>query len=99
MFCYARNFRIGDQEMSKLLYEGSRATFLEDVDMLEAVQANRDGGSLDGLIDIGTDAAHLQARRFLKKMINTEQSIPSGNGGGLPGDPPGASREQESARI
>ena len=38
MFCYARNFKVGDPEMSKLMYEGSKATFLEDAEMLEAVQ-------------------------------------------------------------
>jgi phenylpropionate dioxygenase-like ring-hydroxylating dioxygenase large terminal subunit len=73
MFCYARNFSLGDPDMSKLLYEGSRATFLEDVDMLEGVQANRTGGSLEGLIDVGADAAQLQARRMLNGMISAEQ--------------------------
>ena len=34
----ARDFSLDDMEMSKLLYEGSRATFMEDVDILEAVQ-------------------------------------------------------------
>ena len=58
--------------MSRLLYEGSQATFLEDAEMLEAVQANRRGGSLDGLIDIGADAAQLQARRMLDQMIKAE---------------------------
>ena len=74
MFCYARDFSVGDPDMSKLLYEGSRATFLEDVDMLEGVQANRTGGSLEGLIDVGADAAQLQARRMLSGMISAEQS-------------------------
>ena len=74
MFCYARDFSLGDPDMSKLLYEGSRATFLEDVDMLEGVQANRTGGSLEGLIDVGADAAQLQARRMLSGMISAEQS-------------------------
>jgi phenylpropionate dioxygenase-like ring-hydroxylating dioxygenase large terminal subunit len=74
MFCYARDFSVGDPDMSKLLYEGSRATFLEDVDMLEGVQANRTGGSLEGLIDVGADAAQLQARRMLNGLISAEQS-------------------------
>jgi len=74
MFCFARDFHIDDPEMSKLLYEGSRATFLEDAEMLEAVQANRSGGSLEGLIDIGADAAQLQARRMLDQMIQAEAS-------------------------
>ena len=63
-----------DAEMSKLLYEGSKATFLEDADMLEAVQANRCGGSLEGLVDIAADAAQLQARRMLDQLINAERA-------------------------
>ena len=37
MFSFARNFSLPDEEMSKLLYEGSKATFLEDMEMLEGV--------------------------------------------------------------
>ncbi|MBX9843231.1 MAG: aromatic ring-hydroxylating dioxygenase subunit alpha [Xanthobacteraceae bacterium] len=74
MFCFARDFKIDDPEMSKMLYEGSKATFTEDADMLEAVQANRTGGSLDGLIHITADAAQLQARRMLNAMIGAEQA-------------------------
>jgi hypothetical protein len=99
MFCYARNFRLGDPEMSKLLYEGSKATFLEDVDMLEAVQANRTGGSLEGLIDIGNDAAHLHARRILNNMISAEQSYPSGDDDGSGRNPTGVPSETERIRV
>ena len=73
MFGFSRDFKIDDQEMSKLLFEGSLATFLEDVEFLEAVQANRVDGSLDGLIHITADAAQLQARRMLTAMIGAEQ--------------------------
>jgi phenylpropionate dioxygenase-like ring-hydroxylating dioxygenase large terminal subunit len=73
MFGFSRDFKIDDQDMSKLLFEGSRATFLEDVEFLEAVQANRVDGSLDGLIHITADAAQLQARRMLNTMIGAEQ--------------------------
>jgi phenylpropionate dioxygenase-like ring-hydroxylating dioxygenase large terminal subunit len=73
MFSFARNFAVGDEAMSKLLYEGSKATFLEDAEMLEAVQRNRRGGSLDGLVDIAADAAQLQARRMLSQLIAAEQ--------------------------
>jgi phenylpropionate dioxygenase-like ring-hydroxylating dioxygenase large terminal subunit len=72
MFCFARDFSPGDVEMSRLLYEGSKATFLEDAEMLEAVQRNRHGGSLEGLVDIGADAAQLQARRMLDQLIKAE---------------------------
>ena len=74
MFGFARDFSLDDAEMSKLLFEGSKATFLEDSDMLEAVQTNRVGGTLDGLIHITADAAQLQARRMLSTMIRSEQS-------------------------
>ena len=72
MFSFARDFALGDAEMSALLYEGSKATFLEDAEMLEAVQANRRGGSLDGLVDIAADAAQLQARRMLDQLIHAD---------------------------
>jgi phenylpropionate dioxygenase-like ring-hydroxylating dioxygenase large terminal subunit len=72
LFGFARNFSQGDVEMSKLLFEGSKATFLEDAEMLEAVQHNRTGGSLDGLIHVAADAAQLQARRMLSSMIDAE---------------------------
>jgi phenylpropionate dioxygenase-like ring-hydroxylating dioxygenase large terminal subunit len=74
MFCFARDFSLRDDAMSKLLYEGSKATFLEDADMLEAVQANRTAGELDGLIHIPADAAQLQARRMLGSMIGAEEA-------------------------
>jgi phenylpropionate dioxygenase-like ring-hydroxylating dioxygenase large terminal subunit len=74
MFSFARDFALADPEMSKLLYEGSKATFLEDAEMLEAVQANRSGGSLEGLVDIAADAAQLQARRMLDQLINAERA-------------------------
>jgi phenylpropionate dioxygenase-like ring-hydroxylating dioxygenase large terminal subunit len=73
MFCYARDFELDDPAMAKMMYEGSKATFLEDADILEAVQTNRVGGSLDGLIHVAADAAQLQARRMLRTMIGAEQ--------------------------
>ena len=57
-----------------MLFEGSKATFMEDVGFLEAVQTNRVGGSLDGLIHVTADAAQLQARRMLNAMIGAEQA-------------------------
>jgi hypothetical protein len=38
------------------------------------VQANRSGGSLEGLVDIAADAAQLQARRMLDQLINAERA-------------------------
>jgi phenylpropionate dioxygenase-like ring-hydroxylating dioxygenase large terminal subunit len=73
MFCYARDFSLDDPNMAKMMYEGSKATFLEDADIIEAVQTNRVGGSLDGLIHVAADAAQLHARRMLGTMIEAEQ--------------------------
>jgi hypothetical protein len=77
MFGFARDFKLDDEGMSKLLFEGSRATFMEDVEFLEAVQHNRVDGSLDGLIHISADAAQLQARRMLSSLIAAEQASSS----------------------
>ena len=71
-FGFARNFRLDDAETSRLLFEGSRSTFLEDKAMLEAQQRNLDGGTLNGLIHITTDAAQMQARRMLDEMVRAE---------------------------
>jgi phenylpropionate dioxygenase-like ring-hydroxylating dioxygenase large terminal subunit len=71
-FGYSRNFRLDDPEMSKLLFEGSRAAFMEDVDMIAAQQRNLRAGALDGLIDINADQAQLQARRILADLIARE---------------------------
>jgi phenylpropionate dioxygenase-like ring-hydroxylating dioxygenase large terminal subunit len=73
MFCFTRDFAVDDAEVSKFIYEGSLAAFIEDAVLLEAVQANREGGSLDGLIDVTADAAQLQARRTLQRLIEEER--------------------------
>ena len=72
MFCFARNFQLGDEAMSKLLYDGSKLTFMEDVEILELQQNNVAGGSIDGLVDITADAAQLQARRMMRQLAAAE---------------------------
>ena len=66
-FGFARNFQLDDQAMSKLLDEGTIATFLEDKVMLEAQQKNLNGGAIDGLDQHhrrrGTDSGAADARR------------------------------------
>lgn len=73
-FGFARNFNLGDAGMSKLLYDGSYNTFLEDKVMLEAQQKKLRGGAIDGLIHITADAAQMQARRMLDDMVRAEQA-------------------------
>jgi phenylpropionate dioxygenase-like ring-hydroxylating dioxygenase large terminal subunit len=71
-FGFARNFQRDDAAMSKLLYEGTVNTFLEDKVMLEAQQKNLSGGSIDGLVHITADAAQIQARRMLEELVRAE---------------------------
>jgi phenylpropionate dioxygenase-like ring-hydroxylating dioxygenase large terminal subunit len=71
-FGFARNFQLDDPEMSRLLFEGSCNTFLEDKAMLEAQQKNIKDGALDGLIHITADAAQMQARRMLDELVRAE---------------------------
>jgi len=73
-FAMARNFRRDDPEASRILYEGSRATFVQDRDMIEAQQRNLAAGALEGLVDVTGDAAQLQVRRMLDDMIRAERS-------------------------
>ena len=71
-FGFARNFQRDDAAMSKLLYEGTVNTFLEDKVMLEAQQKNLKGGAIDGLVHISADAAQMQARRMLDELVRAE---------------------------
>ena len=72
-FSFARNFGLDDENLSQVLYEGSRETFLEDSELLEAQQRNLNAGSLDGLRNIRADAAQIQARRMLDALIAAER--------------------------
>jgi phenylpropionate dioxygenase-like ring-hydroxylating dioxygenase large terminal subunit len=73
LFSYARNFRVDDAEMSKSVYEGTRATFMEDVEMLEAQQKKLQGARLERTIDLVADAAQLQARRMMDQLLEAER--------------------------
>lgn len=73
-FGWARNFRLEDEAMSKTIFDGTVATFLEDKEMIEAQQKKLAGPSLDGLVDINADTAQLQARRMLADMIARENA-------------------------
>ena len=72
-FSFARNFGLDDENLSQLLYEGSRETFLEDSELLEAQQRNLNAGSIAGLQNIRADAAQIQARRMLEGLIAAER--------------------------
>ena len=80
-FSFARNFGIDDEALSQLLYEGSRETFLEDSELLEAQQRNLNAGSIAGLQNIRADAAQIQARRMLDALIAAESGLLAGSPG------------------
>jgi vanillate O-demethylase monooxygenase subunit len=72
---YGRNFKIDDAATTELLRTGARATFTEDVELLEAQAAAyaRIGDRPE--IDIMGDAAPLQARRMVDEMIARDAQI------------------------
>ncbi len=69
---YVRNFALDDPNMTKDLCDGAEATFLEDVEMIEAQQKNLDGGSIEGMVDINADNPPLQMRRIMADLISAE---------------------------
>lgn len=73
-FGFSRNFCLNDTEMADFLYNGSLATFMEDAVILEGVQSNLRGGTLENVIDIGHDRAQRICRSILTKLILEEQA-------------------------
>ncbi len=75
-FGYTRNFCIHDEQMTKLLFDGSVMTYLEDKVMLEAQQAKVRGSALERMIDLNMDAGALQFRRILSRLIDADAAEP-----------------------
>ena len=67
-FGFARNFQRDDAAMSKLLYEGTVNTFLEDKVMLEAQQKNFKGGAHRRADPHQRRRGAMQARRMLDEL-------------------------------
>jgi phenylpropionate dioxygenase-like ring-hydroxylating dioxygenase large terminal subunit len=71
----SRNFGLNDSEMSQLFHKEMTNTFLEDVDIVEAVQANVD---LDDehlpQVNIAGDVVALRARRIISALIAAESA-------------------------
>jgi phenylpropionate dioxygenase-like ring-hydroxylating dioxygenase large terminal subunit len=72
MFSFARNFGVADEKMSQMIFEGTQATFLEDVEMLEAQQKKLQGGRLERTVDLIADNAQLQARRMMDELLKPD---------------------------
>ena len=64
-----RNFARGDAVATELLFPQIHDTLPEDIDMLEAQQRTMERLSGAPAIDINFDAAPLQARRVVKRLL------------------------------
>lgn len=71
-WAYVRNFGLEDEQMTALLHDGARATFMEDVEMIEAQQQVLGGPSIEACMDIKADAPPLQMRRIMDRLIAAE---------------------------
>ncbi len=58
--------------MTEVLHDGAKATFEEDVVMIEAQQERLGGISFDGLTDINADNPPLRMRRIMDEPIAAE---------------------------
>lgn len=73
-WCYARNYKLDDEETTRLLKEGGHMTFMEDVDVLEIQQAAMLDRPDAPAIDINIDNGPLQSRRILSELIEKESA-------------------------
>ena len=71
-FSFTRDFKLDDAEVTRILSEGSRTAFNEDLVVLEAQQRARDASPTSLEIDIKPDYAQIQARRTLSKLVEAE---------------------------
>ena len=72
-FSFTRDFKLDDAEVTRILSEGSRTAFNEDLVVLEAQQRARDVSPTSPEIDIKHDHAQIQARRTLSKLVEAER--------------------------
>ena len=71
-WCFARDYKLDDPGVTKLLADGGLQTFMEDVDVLEAQQRSLDLVGDRPVVDINIDNAPLQFRRILEDKIAAE---------------------------
>jgi vanillate O-demethylase monooxygenase subunit len=71
-YAHARNFRIDDPSVDEVYRTDFRAVFYQDVEVLDAQQANLDRFASGAGIDINVDAPALAVRRMLSERIAGE---------------------------
>ncbi len=72
-WCYARDYKLDDPALTKLLHDGGDRTFNEDVTVLEAQQRSLLDDPEAPAIDINIDNAPLQARRIVEELLEAER--------------------------
>ena len=73
---FVRNFATGDTALTARIDAEAKATFEEDVVVLEAQQRAIDASSGASMIDRQADAPPLLARRIMRDLINRERGAP-----------------------
>jgi phenylpropionate dioxygenase-like ring-hydroxylating dioxygenase large terminal subunit len=73
-WCYARNYRLDEPEVTELLQKGGDLTFNEDVAAIEIQQRRLDETADRPLVDINIDNAPLQTRRIYARLLEAEQA-------------------------
>lgn len=69
----ARQYELGNSELTRYIREGTASTFDEDRDMLEAQQRALDeAGAPPFSVALATDSGPIQARRMLDRLIQRE---------------------------
>ncbi len=69
---FPRDYRLDDTELDSFLQTGVHNTFLEDKVMLEAQQRIIDADPAAKIVDINADAASIQARRIVDRLLEAE---------------------------
>jgi len=74
-WAFARNYKLDDDNVSRVLAEGGLQTFMEDVVILERQQQALDEIGDRPVVDINIDNAPMQFRNILGDMIDAEQQV------------------------
>lgn len=69
---FPRNYRLDDEELASFMKVGVDNTFLEDKEMLEGQQRIIDADPAAAYIDINADAASVQARGIVERLLEEE---------------------------
>ena len=72
LWAFARNYKLEDASVSKVLAKGGMQTFMEDVVVLERQQAALEEVGERPVVDINIDNAPLQFRNTLENLIAAE---------------------------